>query len=663
MGVISSLKELLGRTVYVYGQPVQVNVQGLSPRELYATQANLHAVISFLSSSVAQLPLKVYTRKSDTDRQRDRNSNTALLLYRPNADQTEYEFFEALVIEYLLFGEAIVWLLPDNDSESGFQLRIIPSEWVEKVEYETNYAPKSLQIRTNGGKTITIDKKNFVIFKMYQPGSPATYLSPIDSLKQTLAEQIQADKFRTGIWKSSGRFNSYITRPANVQQWDTKARDAWTEAFRKGWSEGGQKQGSMPILEDGMEIHNYTFNAKEAQYAETKQLSREDVAAAYHINPSLVWHTETQTYASAKDNARALYADCLGPMLQMLQQRINAFLLSKIGANPNTYVEFDLEEKLKGSFEERAQIYQSACGVPYLTVNEVRADLNRAPIEGGDERVIPLNVLVGGQMSAQDSTPDAYSYDGVDNRAKPVDDEEKSQLFKENEGYLLIREEDDEKKNDQKEFEELLVKFFERQKNSVIPKMKALTPEWWDADRWNKELVNDLLVLLLKQTTIKGERLAKKIGSEYYEENTKEYLHKVAEARAELINKKTLDDLEHLDEVPEDSEEPKTPNELFGKRKDFDAGLLALSLAALSWSFATKETINQAEFQKKLTKKQVYKVWHTGSNPRPEHARMNGERVGIDAKFSNGADWVGDSWLGPDGTCGCNCTVEVIIEQ
>lgn len=663
MGVISSLKELLGCTVYVYGQPVQVNVQGLSPRELYATQANLHAVISFLSSSVAQLPLKVYTRKDENNRQRDRNSTSALLLYRPNSDQTEYEFIEALAIEYLLFGEAIVWLLPDNDSESGFQLRIIPSEWVEKVEYETNYAPKALQIRANGGKTITIDKKNFVIFKMYQPGSPATYLSPIDSLKQTLAEQIQADKFRTSLWKSSGRFNSYITRPANVQQWDKKARDAWTDAFRKGWSEGGQKQGSMPILEDGMEIHTYQFNSKEAQYAETKQLSREDVAAAYHINPSLVWHTETQTYASAKDNARALYADCLGPMLQMLQQRINAFLLPKIGANPNTYVEFDLEEKLKGSFEERAQIYQSACGVPYLTVNEVRADLNRAPIEGGDERVIPLNVLVGGQMSEQDSTPNAYSYDGVDNRVKPTEnDEEKSQLFKANNDYLLIREEDEEKNADKKEFEDLLVKFFERQKNSVIPKMKAVTPEWWDADRWNKELAEDLLVLLVKQTSIKGKKLAQKIGSEYYEENTIEYLRKVAEARAELINTKTLEDLEHLDEVPEDSEEPKTPAEVFGKRKDFDAGLLALSFAALSWAFATQETIHQAEFQKKLTKKQVYKVWHTGSNPRPEHARMNGEKVPFDEKFSNGAEWTFDDVLGPDGTCGCNCTISVEIE-
>ena len=82
----------------------------------------------------------------------------------------------------------------------------------------------------------------------------------------------------------------------------------------------------------------------------------------------------------------------------------------------------------------------------------------------------------------------------------------------------------------------------------------------------------------------------------------------------------------------------------------------------MSWAFATQETIHQAEFQKKLTKKQVYKVWHTGSNPRPEHARMNGEKVPFDEKFSNGAKWTFDDVLGPEGTCGCNCTISVEIE-
>ena len=42
-------------------------VDGLTPRRLYATQANLHAVVSFLADSVAQLPLKVYRRDGETE--------------------------------------------------------------------------------------------------------------------------------------------------------------------------------------------------------------------------------------------------------------------------------------------------------------------------------------------------------------------------------------------------------------------------------------------------------------------------------------------------------------------------------------------------------------------------------------------------------------------
>ena len=79
-------------------------VLNLSAKELYQTQDNLQAVVNFLSNSIAQLPLKVYIRDGETERKRDRDSVAAKLLYRPNADQTEYEFVRALMIEYFVFG-------------------------------------------------------------------------------------------------------------------------------------------------------------------------------------------------------------------------------------------------------------------------------------------------------------------------------------------------------------------------------------------------------------------------------------------------------------------------------------------------------------------------------------------------------------------------------
>ena len=40
---------------------------------------------------------------------------------------------------------------------------------------------------------------------------------------------------------------------------------------------------------------------------------------------------------------------------------------------------------------------------------------------------------------------------------------------------------------------------------------------------------------------------------------------------------------------------------------------------------------------------------------------MNGQRVPVDQKFSNGAQWPGDPVLGADGVAGCLCGVEVEV--
>lgn len=648
--ITERLRDLFGRTtIHVSLMPEEnPRVDGLSARQLYATQANLHAVVSFLADSVAQLPLKVYVRNAEFDRMRDRDSNAAKLLYRPNADQTSYEFWNAVSTELLLMGVSTVWVLPDPDSESGLQLRLIPKEWITDSERKTNYAPDMIRVTTNGsGRVIEIPRTEFIQFRMYSPGNPGGYQSPIAALRQTLNEQIQADKFRTEIWSSSGRFNAYLTRPSNVQPWNDEQRKAFVTAFREGWGKGGSNAGKIPLLEDGMEIKPYQFNAKEAQYAETKQLSREDVAAAYHVNPSLIWHTTTQTYASAKDNARALYADCLGPTLQMLQQRINSFLLPMIGADPNLYVEFDLTEKLKGSFEERASILQASVGGPWMTRNEARADNNLPPVDGGDELIVPLNVVEGGQASPQDTH---MNQNAGEPEVKLIIPSHR----KDNESAIRIKGKSDDEEDE--EVAEVLRKFFKRQANSVLPKLGAKSAEWWDEDRWNEELADDLLPFIEKIADKHGMSTADVLGTEYGKEITRNYLRKLTEGRAKAINVSTL---EKLEDALEDEETE--PAEVFEKREGKDADIFGQALATVVANWATIEAVHQAQDQG-YTKK-VEKEWVTGPNARDTHIAMNGQRVGIDDNFSNGARWPGDDNLSPAESCGCNCSTEVIITE
>lgn len=629
-------------------------VLNMKAKELYQTQDNLQAVVNFLSNSIAQLPLKVYVRKGENERERDRTSDAARLLWRPNADQTSYEFIRALAVEYFVFGSVFVWLLPDADSDSGKQLRIVPTEWLQFGGEKNAYAPDKIRIcTTNGGTAFDVPRSEFVQFRTYSAGSPGGYLSPISALRQTLTEQVEAGRFRRQLWKSSGRFNAQIIRPKDVQPWSEEQKKNFVTAFREAWSGNGSKAGGIPVLEDGMEIKPYSANWKDAEWSQSVILTREAVAAAYGVNPSLIWHSNTQTYASARDNARALYADCLGPVLQMLQQRINAFLLPMIGADPDTYVEFDLTEKLKGSFEERASILQASVGAPWLTRNEARADMNLPAIEGGDELITPLNVTEGGQASPQDSTPDAYSYPGVDNQGKKLEPCGCKACKEQTE--LRIKGKSDETDDDM--VTEVLANFFKRQAKSVLPKIGADSEDFWNAERWDKELAEDLEPVLTEIADKHGEDTAKTLGSAYNTEITRNYIKATAKARAKKINEGTLAKL-----VKDQLEEEPDASHVFEVREN-TADVLGRSAAGSIAAFAVTEAAHQAveESAPRVVGRIVEKEWITGANARATHAAMNGERVPLDADFSNGQHWPGEDVGDPAESCGCNCTTEVVI--
>lgn len=656
---------------FATGRPYSVNVTlssdaptqvlNLTAKKLYQTQDNLRAVVDFLSNSIAQLPLKVYTRGGETERNRDRESVAAKLLYRPNEDQTEFEFIRALAVEYFVFGTVYVWVLPDAKSESGLQLRILPSEWIVRTENENVFANDTIRICTrHGGTSVDVPRTEFVQFKTYSAGNPGGYLSPISALRQTLSEQVEAGKFRRQLWSSSGRLNAQIVRPANVKPWTDEQRKRFATAFREAWGAGGSKAGSIPIMEDGMKIEPFQTSFKESEWATSVKLSRESVAAAYGVNPSLIWHSDTQTYASSKDNARALYAECLGPILQMLQQRINSFLLPMIGADPNTYVEFDLTEKLKGSFEERASIYQSAAGGPYLTRNEVRSEMNLPPVEGGDELIVPMNVVEGGQASPQDTQPNAYDYPAPVGR--PSSDGKGHKLTEKSCECPSCKSEElrikgISKKEDDERVQEVLVNFFRRQARSVIPKIGANDADWWNEDRWNDELADDLLPVLTDIADEHGFETSELIDWSYVPELTRGYIETASIKRARNINEQTrrriidnlesdMVDVEHVFEVRENTAET-----------------LARSAATAISSWATCEAVHQAESNNapSIARRVVLKEWVTGLNARPSHAAMNGEQVPIDADFSNGQHWPGEDIGDPDESCGCNCSTEVII--
>lgn len=87
-----------------------------------------------------------------------------------------------------------------------------------------------------------------------------------------------------------------------------------------------------------------------------------------------------------------LYGDTLAPILKQIESKLNQVVVPLVAPGGDVYVEFNLQEKLRGSFEEQARVLQSAVGRPFMTVNEARSLQNLPNIDNGDELYIPLNM-------------------------------------------------------------------------------------------------------------------------------------------------------------------------------------------------------------------------------------------------------------------------------
>lgn len=626
-----------------YG-PSMARVLGMSVEDLFRSQPHLRTVVDFLQRNIAQLGLHSFQRVSETDRQRLRDDPIALLLGRPNNHQTTYELVEALIGDLALYGEAFWWVTESAEAASGWSIETMSPGWVIARGGGSVFTVDWVKFANPKNGTVTkVPMEQLLWFKGWNPAEPRHASSPVEALRDILAEQIDARTFRSQMWRRGGRFGGFLTRPTGAK-WDKDTREKFMRAWRSKYSDNdGPNAGGTPILEDGMEYKTNRFTAHEEEWAEGTKLSLAQCASVYQINPTMVGLLDNANFSNVEAFARLLYSGTLGPLLRMIQDRITTFLVPRITTTPGVYVEFNVAEKLKGSFEEQAAALQSSVGRPWMTANEARARMNMPSLDGdADQLVTPLNVIVGGQASALDSGSQNRNAGVVEMKATRMLPA-KTRVHVKSSGAPDAAVE---------KTAEVLKSFFRRQRSVVLSRLGAkAADDWWDEERWDKELSDDLYRLSVTTATQLGRKAAESLGfdaDEYDEARTLKFLRAVSDTRASWINQTTK---AQIDAALED-DEPDVGG-VFDNAESARSGSASGALMAAVAGFALVEA------GKQLVGDRAEKTWETGANPRPDHASMGGESVGINESFSNGANWPGDPVLGAEGVSNCNCGVSI----
>lgn len=607
------------------------SVAGMSIRGVWESQPSVRKVVSFMASTVAALPWRVY-RAEDGGRERLHDSPAETLVRRPTRFTSSADLVTGLALDWLLYGSACAVLVDEEIVRVPAPLLMLSTDVFGRVNDVATVA---------GGETVSLADLPVALMHGWDPdGSGA--VAPVRTLRALLAELSEAEGWRRRMWTDVPRVSAQVTRPKDAPRWSDEKRERFLQAMAD--FKSSTSGGSIPVMEDGMKLESAPQVQPDLSSASSvRTLTDIEVAGYFGVPPELLGMREAN-YGGYAALRRDLYTRVLGPLIGRIEDALNAEIVPALaGGDTAVYGMLDRTEAQDGTLLERVQALQSATGGPVMTRAEARERLDLPYLEGTEELIVPLNVIQGGQASPTDSG--SQNLNGSDTNQL----DHRQQDGAAEEGKSLAP-----------KARMVLKAVTSRPSPSILEQMRRAYVDELQRGGLSEatvEALADRIEPFLAEQAIEaanGVILRSGTGTETIGRGAiRNYIRQMAEGKADAAVEAAM---RLLGAVSGDDAAQDTARETIEDILSEDRlGLWADASTKDATGFGSQEGARRSGAVKKMW------VHNGSSHPRAEHAAMNGETVDMDDTFSNGMRWPHD-WGGGDADdiVGCNCDIAYV---
>jgi len=295
------------------------------------------------------------------------------LLSHPNPFTSRFELLESTLASMELTGNSY-WYLSLDAVQRPNQIWLMRPDRTQVVP-DKDFFISGFKYTVNA-RPILFPPKNVVHFKRFHPLKDYDGLSPIEAGNYAMATDIAAEKSSQSFYDNAMRVSAILENPKEyiepkqrklIEQW-------WKEAYT-----GPEKAYKPLFLWGGWKFSQLSMSPKDAEYVEGRKLNRTAILALYGVHPGLLF-SEDVNRANAVVAEQMFSRITMAPKLERIAQRINLEVMplyedgSKVKFVNVVPEDRELEMEFHKTYLDRAAI----------TINEVRRDLGKEPIEGGD---------------------------------------------------------------------------------------------------------------------------------------------------------------------------------------------------------------------------------------------------------------------------------------
>jgi len=334
------------------------------------------AAIRLLAWRTAFLPVFVYRRNGNNDRQQRRDHRLHRLVHdEPNPDMTGFGYYSSQLIRRILWGNSFAFI---ERNGAGEEVAFWPMD-PAGVRID-RFSKGRLAYDITRVSDPPTDKP--VLMSSEVLHVPAFTLdgvlgmSLVEMAREQVGEAVAAQKFAGGFYHGGANPDLAITVKG-------KLGPKTGEDFRKRWeSKHGSAKRRIAVLGMNEEIKPITMPLKDAQYIESRRFVVNDAARLLGLPPHMIGDLERATFSNITEQ-NIEFVQALRPWTKAEEEEYNRKLLRE-GERGSDYIEHVVDALMLADPKTQAEYFDRALQNGWMNRNEVRLLENMNPADGLD---------------------------------------------------------------------------------------------------------------------------------------------------------------------------------------------------------------------------------------------------------------------------------------
>lgn len=380
-GVVKELRDFIDGFFDVPGNFNTGLFGGTAPNESGAevneqssmTVGAVAACQRIISSAVASMSCYVYQRMPDGGHKLATNHPLfETLSLRPNPEYPAVDFFSAGQVNLLQNGNCYAEILETNGGDqqlllrSPFRTHVYRDRTTGEITYRTT--------DTVDGRERVIEAKNMVHVKNMGV-VPYIGLSPIRLyMREIIGTALAAQAYGARLFKNDARPGGYLsTDKALKPEEQLKQVQSWVAGHT------GRNNHMVALLDNGMKWEQVGINPDEAQFLQTRDFQRSEIASIYGV-PAHMLGDKQETKATIEQKALEFLLWTVKIWLRRWEHAINVKLMPTVGRSAGLYfAKFDTSEFERADYSTMLKGIQTGRYAGLYAVDEGRKLLGLNP--------------------------------------------------------------------------------------------------------------------------------------------------------------------------------------------------------------------------------------------------------------------------------------------